>query len=280
MPEISPTWRVLPPAVREAGEPIIVFNKSHSGSRLLARLLSEAGVFLGSHVNESYDSEDVFELVEYLVTRYYPDYRQLWRPGFEDTRLSRLIAEVFTEHLKSLDARDGPWGWKLCETAYVLPVLDDLFPGAKYVHIIRDGRDVAFCDHVSPHNAFWKKIYFNTDAITRWRGRSLSHGNYRRKSYLYNAVHWYNSVTIGRAYGSMLKNRYLEVRYEDLCNNFVPTVEHLFAHLNINVDPEFLAGFSREIYSHSVGKYRRQPRIRRRRVLRIIEPLLLSLGYV
>jgi len=30
--------------------PIIVFNKSHSGSRVLARLLEAAGVFMGSRL--------------------------------------------------------------------------------------------------------------------------------------------------------------------------------------------------------------------------------------
>ena len=39
--------------------PIIVFNKSHSGSRILAQLLESAGVFMGSHLNESHDSLDI-----------------------------------------------------------------------------------------------------------------------------------------------------------------------------------------------------------------------------
>lgn len=280
MAETSPAWSVLPPSVREAGDPVIVINKSHSGSRLLASLLSEAGVFLGSNINKSCDSEDVLRVVEYLVTRYYPDYRALWHEGFEDPHLTSLVAQVFTDHLQAQDRPGSPWGWKLCEATYILPVLDSLFPGAKYVHMIRDGRDVAFCDHVSPHNAFWKKIYFNTDAVTRWRGRRLSHGNYKRKSYVYNAVHWYNSVMIGRAYGSMLKSRYVEVRYEDLCNDFVPTATKLFADLGIEVETEFLTRFSRRVYTGSIGKHRHQPRIRQRRVLGIIEPLLLSLGYL
>ena len=32
--------------------PIVVFNKSHSGSRLLARTLAAGGVFIGSVLNE------------------------------------------------------------------------------------------------------------------------------------------------------------------------------------------------------------------------------------
>lgn len=54
--------------------PIVVFNNSHSGSRLLARLLEDGGIFMGAQQNGSGDSLDVLKLVENLVTRYYPDY--------------------------------------------------------------------------------------------------------------------------------------------------------------------------------------------------------------
>ena len=47
--------------------PIVVFNKSHSGSRLLARVLAAGGVFMGAHLNASHDSLDLLPLVEYLV---------------------------------------------------------------------------------------------------------------------------------------------------------------------------------------------------------------------
>src|ERR1035437_482903 len=59
--------------------PVILFNKSHSGSRFLARLVAEAGVFMGAHQNESNDSWDALKLVEYLVSHYYPDYSALWK---------------------------------------------------------------------------------------------------------------------------------------------------------------------------------------------------------
>src|ERR1700756_1971655 len=71
--------------------PIVIFNKSHSGSRLLARLVAGGGVFMGAHVNESNDSWDVLKLVEYLVERYYPDYSPLWDPQQSDEKLVDLI---------------------------------------------------------------------------------------------------------------------------------------------------------------------------------------------
>ncbi len=68
----SPTLDSFRDRFSSYSAPIIVFNKSHSGSRVLARLLEAAGVFMGSHLNESYDSLDIFQLVEYLVTALLP----------------------------------------------------------------------------------------------------------------------------------------------------------------------------------------------------------------
>src|SRR5262245_8175273 len=63
------------------GPPIIVFNKSHSGSRLLARLLLGHGVFLGAERNESEDAFDLMGFVRPMVERHYPDYAKLMREG-------------------------------------------------------------------------------------------------------------------------------------------------------------------------------------------------------
>ena len=69
--------------------PVVIFNKSHSGSRLLAELVEEAGVFMGAHQNESRDSLDLVELVQHLVLTYYPDYSApLGRPGRRRRRAS------------------------------------------------------------------------------------------------------------------------------------------------------------------------------------------------
>jgi hypothetical protein len=262
--------------------PIIVFNKSHSGSRILARVLESAGVFMGSHVNASHDSLDILPLVEYLVTKYYPDYSPLWdssRPP--DLELSLLLRKVFDAHLQSLNGASGqPWGWKLCETVYALPVLDYCFPKARFIHLIRDGRDVAFCDHKAPDDPFWRKVYFNTERMRTFSGLRLTPQSYRRQSYIFNAIHWVNSVSIGRNFGSMLRERYLEIRYEDLCRNFAPTVRQLFNALGIRDTGEGPRTFQPAVHEASIGKYKAHSKRALADVLAIEKPLLLSLGYL
>ena len=262
--------------------PVVVFNKSHSGSRLLARVLACGGIFLGSHQNESYDSVDVLDLVRHVVQRYYPDYSAIWNGEItDDARLPDLIREVFRRHLDGFDvSQSQPWGWKLCETTYILPLIDFLFPAAKYIHLIRDGRDVAFCDHVAPSEPFWKKIYFNTDDIASWRGYRLTGPDYRKRSYIYNTIHWVNSVRLGRSYGAMLRERYLEVRYEDLCGNFARTVEQVLGFLGLTSAPATIEALRPAVHTHSIAKYRQASWWKMRRVLDIAKPELLSLGYL
>lgn len=277
----SPTLDRFRDAFLRRSQPVVVFCKSHSGSRMLARLLDAGGVAMGTNLNGSWDSLDVLELVEYLVTRYYPDYSPLWMPGRPaDRELGQLIERVFGRHLEGVGT-GRPWGWKLCETAYILPVLDYCFPAARYVHLIRDGRDVAFCDHKGPDSPFWRKVYFNTDRIRTHAGLRLSAAAYRRRSHLYNAIHWTNAVATGRAYGAMLRERYREVRYEDLCADPAGAAASLFETLGVaDRDAAAIDRVAATVFSTSVGKFRRFPAAWVRQVVAIEKPLLLELGYL
>lgn len=275
----SPTLDTVRQAFASLASPVVVFNKSHSGSRLLAELISASGVFLGAHVNESRDSLDVLELAVTLVERYYPDYGRLWDEAEEaDEELAALAMSVFERHLEGFPG--GRWGWKLCETTFVLPVVDYCFPGARFIHLVRDGRDVAFSDHRAPDNDFWRKVYFNTNRIRSWRGMRLTPQAYRRRSHLYNAAHWMNSVTVGRNYAAMLRDRCLEVRYEDLCLRFDATARRVLEFIDAPQPDAALHAVESRVRTASIGKYRWQPRRRQERVLAVTKPLLLSLGYL
>ena len=255
-----------------------MFNKSHSGSRLLALLLRRAGVFIGTHLNDSLDSWDLLPVVRYLVTRHYPDYGDVLEG--KDPLVGPMLQAALQRHLEAAPARpDAPWGWKLCETAFVVPVVAALWPRARFVHLIRDGRDVAFSDHTGPTDAFWRKVFFGRDDVTSWRGMKLDGPTYRRRPHLFNAQHWASSVGTGRRYGMPLAGRYLEVRYEDLCLRFDETCGRLEQFLGLGLDPETRDAVRSTIRGASVGKFRSRDPGQVREVLEIIGPLQAELGY-
>ncbi|MEI7780613.1 MAG: sulfotransferase [Planctomycetota bacterium] len=270
-----------PLAAHAAGfaPPVVVFCKSHSGSRLLAAALQRLGVFLGEVLNESLDALPMLPVVEHVVERHHPDFTRWHRDG-SDAETGPLLERALDAHFGGRPRSTKPWGWKLCETVYAVPVIEAAFPGARYIHLIRDGRDVAFCDHAVPDTPFWKKVSFGTDRITAWRGRRLGYKDYHRQSHIFNAAHWCASVGLGRTYGALLGPRYLEVRYEDLCHRFPESMARIAAFIGIEPCAEALTTIAARVSTGSIGKHRERPTRILRQVLEIESPLLLSLGYL
>ena len=267
--QLDRTARVLAPL----GSPVIVFNASHSGSRLLAQMLKRLGVFMGSNLNDSEDSLDLFDLVRYIVERHAPDYSGLFRHG--DAALPFRAEAAIEAHLA--DRPHGQrWGWKLPETSHVLPVVSHLFPTARCIHLVRDGRDVAFSPFLAPKAPFWRKIYFNDDQIGSWRGHAMSQRAYRAHGHLFNAARWVNSVTLGRAHGAMLGERYLEIRYEALVADPGAELERVADFLG--VEPPTAAAFA-DVRAEGVGKWRGCPARQVEETRAVLEPTLGAFGY-
>ena len=258
------------------GPPIIVFNKSHSGSRVLALLLARLGVFIGADRNESEDAVPILDLVHFVVNRHVPQFSRLFTDG--DSELPDVTRSALRAHLAG-HAPPQRWGWKLCETVYMVPVLARVFPKAYFVHLVRDGRDVAFADHVAPKAPFWRKVYFETDQIERWLGLPMTNRAYRSNAHIFNARHWVTSVSLGRAYGAMLGDRYIEVRYEDLVADLPAVAGMLCRRLALEPDPGVIADLTHHVHSTSVGKWRRQPEWKIQEALSILEPTLSQVGY-
>lgn len=258
------------------GPPIVAFNKSHSGSRVLARALAAAGVHMGAVRNESEDAVALLPAVEHIVVRHYPRFDPAAIAA--DRAVAGLLRAGFAAHCAGL-APGARWGWKLCETGHALPLLARVFPRAHWVHLLRDGRDVAFSDHAAPTTAFWKKIYFDAAELRSWRGLPLTDASYRRHAHAFNAQHWANSVRAARGFGAMLGERYHELRYEDLCADFVPAAARLLAELGIADAEPALRAMAPTIRRDAVGKHRRRPAWQRAAVAEIAGPLLASLGY-
>ncbi len=258
------------------GPPIVVFNKSHSGSRMLVRALAAAGVDMGAARSESEDAVALLPAIEHIVERHYPRFDTATIAA--DRTVAGLLRAGLAAHCAGI-APGARWGWKLCETGHALPLLARVFPQAQWVHLLRDGRDVAFSDHAAPTTPFWRKIYFDSAELWNWRGLPLTQDAYRRHAHVFNAQHWTNSVRAGRGFGVMLGERYHELRYEDLCADFVPTASELCAALGIACAEPALRAMAPTVRRDAVGKHRRKPAWQCAEVADVAGPLLVALGY-
>jgi hypothetical protein len=94
------------------------------------------------------------------------------------------------------------------------------FPGARFIHIIRDGRDVA----LSLDKRGWSRPL-------PW---------HKRKSLLAAGLYWEWIVRKGRKLGTELRGQYLEVRYEDLVNQPRETLLRVGRFIDRDLDYDFI----------------------------------------
>ena len=253
--------------------PIVVINTAHSGSRLLTRMLVDAGVHMGAGLPETMDCVSLVPLVEKALMKArgpIPNGEEL-----DDPEIRSLAMQLLSGHVAGISGTQR-WGWKLCETLLIVPLINHYFPQAVFVHLIRDGRDVAFSHFVGPKAPYWRKVYFGSQHIEAWRGFPMTQRANRAYGYLFNAERWRYHVTLARGFKEALGSRYVEVRYEDLVRDNEATARHLAAALQL---PSLRPSDPADLNPGSIGKWRRQPQREIEAVNQIAGPLLLSLGY-
>lgn len=138
-----------------------------------------------------------------------------WNLPLEATDIERLIAQptrpaIIDELFRIYAAREGAtrWGDKTPGHAHALPLIRQDFPGAKVIHMIRDGRDVA---------------------------ESLRRMPWGASSMVGLAEEWRRDVLACRAFfGGKNHPDLLEVRYEQLVNDPEGQLQRVFAFLGVS----------------------------------------------
>lgn len=120
---------------------------------------------------------------------------------------------------------------------YMIDFISEVFPEAKFIHVLRDGRDVAVSLDASTRGwGSWDKTALV--AFDRWRlGVRLQlpfgplHARARR---------WRGTVEMVRVYQQRLGPRLMEVRYEDMHAHTTKTIEGLFEFCGMPYDAELV----------------------------------------
>ena len=105
------------------------------------------------------------------------------------------------------------WGIKTPGYEYHIDELTDLYPEARFIHLVRDGRAVA----LSTSNVRWG-----------------------RKNIITNAVNWERGNILARKNGNLIKHKYLLVKYEELVTSTEETLAKICAFLGLNFDKNIL----------------------------------------
>ena len=157
--------------------------------------------------------------------------------GRDDATVGELLASVYDR----LAGREGAtiWGDKTPPYIKIVPELASLFPGARFIYLIRDGHDVT-----------------RSFQTTGWYGPWLHD----------NTAEWRESVECRARWARLDAIPILDVRYEDLVTDLEGTTRRIAEFLEIDVKPEML-DWGEEVFEkipgreqHIHGKLGRRPK--------------------
>ncbi len=211
-----------------ASSPLVIGATGGSGTRVVARITRRAGYDLGSHLN---DAEDALEFVGFH-NRWINRVIAADERPFSARENEQMIAD-FRDALKCHLPRHGDmgqlWGWKAPRSIYFLPLFHRLFPDVKFIHVLRDGRDMAFSKNQN-------QLRQHGGAILTWRERWFLPAPVR------SILLWDRMNRRAARFGeAQLGDNYLAVRFEDLCRAPAETVERILCFLGSRVDAQEVA---------------------------------------
>lgn len=171
--------------------PVVIGGTGGSGTRIVAQLLQGAGIYVGSELNGSHDAMP--------FARFDWEWGLRYLTAGPTESMRRDFEPAVTEHLRGRP--DGAqWGWKHPHSYLLIPFLSEHFPEMRFIHVIRDGRDIA--------------LSTNRQQARHYGGLT---GRPAQPEEVLAAAWWAWANSRAARDGRALGDRYLLVRFEDLC---------------------------------------------------------------
>ena len=212
---------------RSALGPKIIGASGGSGTRVVARIVRRAGLFIGTNLNESEDALDFRLFADRWINPCLGADGGPLAPSAEAEMLQEFEAAL-RRHCAELGPEPRPWGWKQPRTVLLLPFLNRRFPSVKFLHVIRDGRDMAFSGHQKP--------------LLKHGRALLSPEELRWPQPLQSIALWTRVNLRAAEYGERhLGDRYLRIRFEDLCAEPIAVIEQICEFFELHGDPRRIA---------------------------------------
>ncbi len=209
-------------AADDVRAPVVIGGHGGSGTRVLPRALRLAGYWMGAWVNHR--TEDAMA-TRYFLQRYF-ERAVLDRPE-QRAALERAFAAAVQAHRQGIADPTAPWGWKNPRSMWMIPFLARFYPQMRFIHLVRDGRDVALSKNTNLLNKHGRFLLGEAMVEHDRVGSQLrlwALGNERA----------------ARDGERLLGANYLCLSYESLCREPRETLARLYAHLGEEVTPALL----------------------------------------
>lgn len=244
--------------------PYVIVAVGGSGSRVLAGIVRQSGMWIGANLNGPLDALDFAE----YCARWIPTFTESARRPLSPTILHEMrqgLHQTIEKHLASVNDANAPWGWKNSGSLHLLRFLHGEFPSAKFLHLVRDGRDMAY----SP----------NQHQVRRYGALLLTPEERRWSQPLRSIAVWSRLNLMAADYAEThLQGQYLLVRFEDLCASPVPAVRRILDFCGLKGDAVRIAR-EQVVAPSSLGRWRHQPPQTVARLGEVAQVALQRFGY-
>lgn len=134
--------------------PIIIIGMHRSGTSMLTRMLSQAGIFVGKDLDSNHESQFFVKLNEWIFAQAGASWDNPHNAQFIDSKFIADVLPVIKKNLQSSKRKkflseinplqsSKKWAWKDPRNTFTLPIWTQIFPDAKIINIYRNPLDVA-----------------------------------------------------------------------------------------------------------------------------------------
>ena len=223
--------------------PVVIGGSGGSGTRVIAELLRVSGFYMGQRLNVPNDALDFVAFYDRWVNAY--NFGRSSMSAQEKVAMHHDFQCAFMQFKAGRECfGTQDWGWKNPRSMLVLPFLTEVFPSMRFIHLVRDGRDMVYSGN---QNQFKKHAV----AISSEAANELSEcGAFMR--------FWADSNLLVAKYGDrVMGEHYMRIRFEDLCLNRERTLVRLGSFLGKTLDYGVCSALIKT--PESLGRWRGHP---------------------
>ena len=230
--------------------PIIVGSTGGSGTRIIQSIIEAQNIFMGAPLNAEKDALIIADYLEhhinpvlscvrsvnYTLTDLPATLRNTTLSALENA-INRMLSYKSSEQLR--------WGFKNPRSIFMLPFFEALYPDFTFVHVIRDGRDIALSENKNQPLKHFHAMFPSS---------SISADSAEAAILLWAKVNQEAAAWCARH----KRNKYIRVYYESLCTNPEGEIKKMLEGLDVP-QIEIAQATNMVAKSSSIGRWKKLP---------------------
>ena len=252
-------------------DPILIGGTGGSGTRVYALLLEAGEVYMGPDRTRPEEPRGILPFTRSFTPRLIARTRSVtYRvDDVPESLWSEASGELrsFATHVRERCPPEFErWGWKHPRNLYLLPLFARLFPNFRFVHVVRDGRDMALAGTQGQLKKLGPWLLPGSTGLPVWT----------ESVRLWSLV----NIAVSDWCENNLGSRYVCSRFEDLCSHPREEVSRLFGGLDLAADEAMIESASHLVrVPESLGRWRQMEADKRHTINAIGEDGLRRFGY-